>query len=150
MKSIFNKETTNSLIERVRHLNDSSERQWGKMTPFQMVRHCVLSEEMYQGETKYKRLFIGKLFGKMALKSTLKDEAPFKKNEPTHSTFKITGSGDIEEVKEKWISLLESYPSKGNGTFNGFVHPFFGPMSKEQIGQMVYKHTDHHLRQFGV
>ena len=30
----------------------------------------------------------------------------------------------------------------------GFVHWFFGKMTREQIGQLVYKHTDHHLRQF--
>jgi hypothetical protein len=30
----------------------------------------------------------------------------------------------------------------------GLVHPFFGRMTPEQIGYMLYKHTDHHLRQF--
>jgi len=29
-----------------------------------------------------------------------------------------------------------------------FVHPFFGKMTKEQIGYHAYKHIDHHLRQF--
>ena len=29
-------------------------------------------------------------------------------------------------------------------------HPAFGPMSRRAWGVLVYKHTDHHLRQFGV
>lgn len=29
-------------------------------------------------------------------------------------------------------------------------HPFFGKMSAREWGLIGYKHTDHHLRQFGV
>ncbi len=29
-------------------------------------------------------------------------------------------------------------------------HPAFGPFTKEQWGQLQYKHLDHHLKQFGV
>jgi len=28
------------------------------------------------------------------------------------------------------------------------MHPFFGKMTKEQVGYLAYKHTDHHLWQF--
>jgi hypothetical protein len=27
-------------------------------------------------------------------------------------------------------------------------HTFFGKITKEQAGQLAYKHADHHLRQF--
>ncbi|XLS29687.1 DUF1569 domain-containing protein [Flavobacteriaceae bacterium M23B6Z8] len=150
MKTVFDKSIADSLVERIAQLNENSSRQWGKMSPSQMVRHCILSEEMYQGTTAYKRLFIGRLFGKMALKSTLKDENPLKKNEPTHPTFKIKGEGDLTAEKEAWAGLIKQYNSLNGTTFDNFVHPFFGAMNKDQIGHMVYKHTDHHLRQFGV
>jgi hypothetical protein len=29
-------------------------------------------------------------------------------------------------------------------------HPLFGPMSRRAYGVLAYRHTDHHLRQFGV
>jgi Ca2+-binding EF-hand superfamily protein len=29
-------------------------------------------------------------------------------------------------------------------------HPAFGSFTKEQWGQLQYKHLDHHLKQFGV
>jgi hypothetical protein len=43
--------------------------------------------------------------------------------------------------------LLNEYAHYANPSF---FHTFFGKMTKEQVGQLVYKHADHHLRQFGV
>lgn len=101
---------------------------------------------MFQGEKQYKRLFIGKLLGRMTLNGILKNEDPLKKNQPTHPELKITGTGDFEAEREKWVGLLKAYSAFSNP---GFVHPFFGKMTEDEIGKYVYKHTDHHLRQFG-
>jgi hypothetical protein len=30
------------------------------------------------------------------------------------------------------------------------VHPMFGKMTADQWGRSMWKHLDHHLRQFGV
>ena len=146
MKSILDTYTRNELISRIRMLNENSKPQWGKMNVYQMLKHCVLCEEMYLGKTKYKRAFIGRLFGKLGLRNLLKDETPLKQNEPTSPHFKITETaGDVATEKQKWISLIEEY---GNYSDEGFEHWFFGRMSKEQVGNFVFKHTDHHLRQF--
>ena len=150
MKSIFDSSTTEALVQRISNLRADANRAWGKMTPYQMVKHCILSEEMYLGMTKYKRLFIGRLFGKMALNAMLKDATPIKKNEPTHPSFKITGDGNFEQERAKWVELIKKYQAAGEATFNDFIHPFFGKMDKQQVGVAVYKHVDHHLRQFGV
>ncbi|WP_300666258.1 DUF1569 domain-containing protein [Fluviicola sp.] len=146
MKTIFHLETREELVGRINSMNQNNKRKWGKMTPYQMLKHCTLSEELFLGETHYKRLFIGRLFGSMSLKNILKNDAPMKQNEPTHPQLKITGTGDFEAERSKWIELLNKYSYFSNDTF---VHPFFGSMTKEEIGNYVYKHTDHHLRQFG-
>lgn len=146
MKSILDKSTRDQLISRIQMLNENSKPQWGKMNVYQMIKHCVLCEEMYLGKTKYKRVFIGRLFGKLGLRNLLKDETPLKQNEPTSPHFKITETdGDVATEKQKWISLIEQY---SNYSDEGFEHWFFGRMSKEQVGNFVFKHTDHHLRQF--
>ena len=147
MKSIFDHTTVGELIDRIHTLTPQAKAQWGKMDAWQMLKHCTLSEEMYLGKKQYKRLFIGRLFGKMALAGILKNSDPMKKNQPTHPTFKIKGSGHFEAEQKKWIQLLQEYQHYANPSF---VHPFFGKMSKEQIGRYVYKHTDHHLRQFNA
>jgi hypothetical protein len=91
--------------------------------------------------------FLGRIFGKMALKSTLKDEGPMRRNVPTLAEFKVREKqGEIELEKAKWIGLLPKY---GHFSNPAFIHDFFGRMTEEQIGFLAYKHADHHLRQFG-
>lgn len=146
MKTIFDKTTREELITRINSLNENSTAQWGKMNVHQMLKHCTLCEEMYLGKKKYKRAFIGRLFGKIALKNVLKDENTLKRNSPTGPAFKIKEtSGDMSSEKIKWVSLIGEYAQYSN---NDFVHWFFGKMTKEQVGYFIYKHTDHHLRQF--
>ena len=146
MKTVFDQATRDELINRINSLNENSKRQWGKMNIYQMLKHCTLCEEMYLGKKKYKRAFIGKLFGRIGLRNLLKDENPLKPNSPTSTEFRIKEtSGDILGEKMKWIYLIHEYAEYTN---DDFVHWFFGKMTKEQVGYFVYKHTDHHLRQF--
>ena len=144
MRSVFDKTTRDELINRINSLNENSTAQWGKMNVSQMLKHCTQWDEMAMVKKKYKQSFIGKLFGKMALKNMLKDE-PIKPNLPTVPEFKIKENINFAQEKEKWINLLNGYEHFSN---DGFIHPFFGAMSKEHTGYIVYKHIDHHLRQF--
>ncbi|MGN6295122.1 MAG: DUF1569 domain-containing protein [Chitinophagaceae bacterium] len=71
-----------------------------------------------------------------------------KRNAPTSSRFIVTENiHNLEEEKVKWKSLIERY-----ATFSQqeFTHWFFGRLTKNQLGQFIYKHCDHHLKQFGV
>ena len=145
MKSVFDKSTRDELIYRIGNLNENSRAQWGKMNVYQMVKHCTLWEEMISGKRKYKQVFIGRLFGKIALKSVLKDESPLRRNSPSIPDLIIKENGNVLYETAKWVTLLEENDRFSN---HDFVHPFFGKMTKEQIGYMAYKHTDHHLRQF--
>ncbi|PIB35869.1 hypothetical protein BFP72_10920 [Reichenbachiella sp. 5M10] len=148
MKTIFDQNVLSELQLRIDHLSPQATAAWGKMNTYQMLRHCILSERMFLGDNEYKRLFIGRLFGKVALKGILKNDNPLKENQPTHPAFKITGQGDIVPLKNNWKTLLERYSTISPDELAGFLHPFFGAMTRDQIGQYVYKHTDHHLRQF--
>lgn len=148
MKTIFDKATREELIGRINSLNESNTAKWGKMNVYQMIKHCSLFDEWILGKNQpvYKQAFIGRVFGKIALKGLLKDEAPMKRNMITIAGFKIKETaGDIENQKDKWRALIHAYEHFSNP---GFVHTFFGKMTNEEIGLLVYKHTDHHLRQF--
>lgn len=150
MKSIFDEINRTELINRIKTVNKNSSGQWGKMNVYQMLKHCTIWEEWIQGKNKttYKQELLGYIFGKWALKSMIKDESPFKRNVPTSAHFKVKEpDGDVESEKNKWISLVEGYEHYSNP---GFVHDFFGKMTKEQIGILAYKHSDHHLRQFNA
>lgn len=146
MKTIFDESTREELITRIKTLDENSSAQWGKMNVCQMLKHCILADELYLGKTHHKRVFLGRLIGRMALNGLLKDEEPMRINSPTSDAFKVKETeGNVFIEKTKWISVIQEYGSFDNPDF---VHWFFGKMTKEQIGYLAYKHTDHHLRQF--
>ena len=145
MKTVFDQSTREELVGRTSSLEASCRAQWGKMNIYQMLKHCRMWEEMIFGKQKYKRQFLGFLFGKMVLKTLIKDEKPLKRNTPTITELKVTGDGDVDSEKIKWIALIEQYDHLSTIECD---HPFFGKINKEQIGILAYKHADHHLRQF--
>lgn len=145
MQSIFDEKTREELITRIESLTENSVAQWGKMNVYQMLKHCTLWEEMIQGRQQYKRMFAGRLFGKMALKAVLKDENPLQRNTPTLPQLRIRENGSVAAQKAAWIARIKEYEHFSNP---GVVHVFFGKMTREQIGYLAFKHTDHHLRQF--
>lgn len=146
MKSVFNQSIRSELIDRINNLNENSKALWGKMTLFQMLKHGTLWDEWAQGKTSYKRVFIGRILGKVMLKKALQNDAPLQRNTPTiPALVPDETEGNISEQKAAWISRIEGYANFSNP---GFVHVFFGKMTDEQIGYFAYKHIDHHLRQF--
>lgn len=148
MKTLFDEETRKELIARIQNIPEDAQARWGKMNLYQMLMHCTTWEQWVHGTgtTVYKQGFLGKVFGKMALRRMFGDDKPFDKGVPTSTQFKIKEtSGDISQKKKDWIRLIESYATYSNP---GFIHDFFGKMSREQVGLLAYKHTDHHLRQF--
>ena len=147
MKTVFEKSTRDELTSRINSLNENSSAAWGKMNVYQMLKHCAIAEESYLGKKEYKRIFVGRLIGKKVLKNILNDDSPMMHNAKTLKDFIVTGNGDIEPEKQKWIALLHEYEYYSNG---GVIHWFFGPMTKEQVGYFSYKHADHHLRQFNA
>jgi hypothetical protein len=147
MKSVLDKPAREELISRIQTLSESSTSRWGKMNVFQMLRHCVLCEELYLGKRTQKRAFMGRIFGKTGLKNILNENKSFPQNAPTADAFKIKEpGGDVAGEKARWIALLNEYQAYPDS----YVHWFFGKMTRDQVGQFVYKHSDHHLRQFGA
>ena len=148
MKTIFDDNTTTELIGRINTLDENSKPQWGKMNVYQMLKHCRLWDEMIAGTLQCKRVFIGRILGRIILKASLKDDKPMGRNAPSAPELVIKEtSGDIAAEKKKWIALIDQHKNFSN---QEFVHPFFGKMTKEQTGLFAYKHIDHHLRQFNV
>lgn len=149
LKSVFQDETRKELIDRINSLHPNSEALWGKMNIYQMTRHCTIWDEWVQGKNNpvYKQEFLGRIFGKLALKSNTKDNKPLSKGMPAGKGFTVKEKeGDIESQKKIWASLVANYKHYQNPNF---IHDFFGRMTYEQIGIFAYKHADHHLRQFG-
>ena len=146
MKSIFEKTNFDELLNRFQKINSTSKPLWGKMNVAQMLHHLNLTMEAPLGKaaTKGKPIFFMRLF-----KGILYNDKPFGKGDPTPKDFIITASYNFETEKEKFIFNIKEIFNR-NVSGNYLPHVFFGKITNEQWGIHFYKHTDHHLRQFGA
>ena len=148
MKSVFDPNARGELIHRIGKLAASDKPLWGKMDVSQMVRHCVLWQQWVLEGKQLKRVLLGRLIGGMALKKEMGSEE-MRKNNPSSLELIVTDSGiDLDRERETLVGLVRGYGAYRYPA-GGFIHPFFGKMSMEEIGCFAYKHLDHHLRQFG-
>jgi len=76
-------------------------------------------------------------------------DKPFSRNSPTDPTFVITDSRNFVREKERLLELIGRFCAGGAAAAGGQMHSFFGRISGEQWGTLMYKHLDHHLAQFG-
>ena len=98
MKTIFDKAIRDAVILRINSLNENSTANWGKMNFYQMLKHSTLYDEWMLGKNKpvYKQVFIGRLFGKTALKDFVRDDNPLKRNMRTLGNLKVVQtSGNV-------------------------------------------------------
>ncbi len=149
MRSLFDPPDRQSVLVRLGQLQSGAPRQWGKMNAAQMLAHCSVAMEMATGETPRKQKLIGKLLSPF-VRSSLLGEKPFGKNSPTDPAFIVTEEKDFEAEKQRLARLVNTFCDSGPERASAHTHSFLGRLRGEQWGVMMYKHLDHHLRQFGV
>lgn len=149
MKNLFDKNCFEQIITRLSNLSADSERQWGKMNVAQMLAHCKEAFKVPLSEKKMPRMFIGVLIG-WAFKNKLYNDSPWTKNLPTAPKFIIKDKRDFETEKKELMNLLIQFNKGGAEKVGRFPHPMFGSFTTEQWGKSMYKHMDHHLKQFAV
>ena len=149
LKTLFNSEIQKEVLERINSLSRDSKALWGNMNVYQMVVHCIRAERHYQGQLPIAApQGINLADGPKWLHLLLADDTPMMRGARTNKAFVVEEAyGDLEAEILTWESLIAKYK-----TFRApkYVHWFFGEMTREQLGQLAYKHNDHHLRQFGV
>jgi Protein of unknown function (DUF1569) len=147
MKTVFQETTLQELRERFEKLNANVTNEWGKMNAAQMLAHCTATLQMPAGEIAVKKSPLS-LIGWM-FKGLIRNEKPFGKNSPTAPEFVMKDSRDFEVEKQRFLDAFQKI-AKGPDAVKCFQHPFFGKMTCDDWGRLMYKHVDHHFRQFGV
>jgi hypothetical protein len=149
MKTIFDKEAYQEIDSRLNKLNPESKAQWGVMKAPQMLAHCGEALKVASGEVKRPRIFIGYILGPL-FKNILISDTPFKPSTQTDPNFIIKDDRDFTTEKEKLSTALKRFSDGGEKNASTHKHPFFGSVSQKEWGMAMYKHLDHHLKQFGV
>lgn len=147
MKSLFNPSDHRELQERVQRLKTNQKPQWGSMSAVQMVAHLADSLRMASGELEVapKKL----PFRYSPLKEFVLYVLPVPKGLPTAPELIARKPGDWTEEIADLRDQLNGLVQRGSEALAP-EHPAFGSLSARQWGVLIYKHMDHHLRQFGV
>lgn len=148
MKTLFDAADRSALVARINALGAAAARQWGKMDPAQMLCHCGRALETATGDRPMKQKLIGKILAPLVRKSAL-GEKPFGKSSPTDPTFVVADERDFAAEKARLLSLIDRFAQRDVAAVGKETHAFFGKLTGEEWGELMYKHIDHHLRQFG-
>lgn len=150
MKSLFNPATAIELTERIERLRADSVRQWGKMTPAQAMAHCAGAMEWAVGDNNPPRMLIGRLLGGLIKGRVVKTEDVMARNTPTSPQLVIGDDRDLAAERARLQALIQRFSSAGVDGCTNHPHTFFGRLTPDEWAILMYKHVDHHLRQFGV
>ncbi|TRX41460.1 DUF1569 domain-containing protein [Flavobacterium restrictum] len=149
MSSIYNKTDNAKIIARIHSLTPESKAIWGKMNAAQMCKHCTLASDLAFGKIDIKINFLMKLLGKILKKKVLYG-GEMGKSSPTAKEFISTTNEALEKTKLEFIANISRFATEGKTAITVMDHPFWGKMTYEDWDALMWKHADHHLRQFGV
>jgi Protein of unknown function (DUF1569) len=150
MKSLFEPTTVEDVKQRMAQLRPDSERHWGKMNVAQMVAHCCGGMEWAVGDKTPPRMFVGRILGAIVKPMALRDEEPMRRNSPTSKDLVVDDDRNLDSERERLRGLVDRFAKGGPAGCTTHPHSFFGRLTPKEWAVLMYKHLDHHLRQFGA
>src|SRR5258708_2327047 len=149
MKNLFEREAVDEVIARIDSLQPATQRQWGKMDVAQMMAHCSGALDMASGRLNPPRILIGRLIGPL-VKPIYTNEKPFSRNSPTDPKLVVSDRRDFLREHKQLKLNVRQFHEGGQRQSTRHPHPFFGVLNPQDWSRGMYKHLDHHLRQFGA
>ncbi len=150
MKNLFEAARVEEVKQRIAQLRPDSQREWGKMTAPQAVEHCSRGLELALGDLRPPRAMLGRIMGPIIKPIVFRDDKPMRRNSPTVESLIIQDERDLAKDRTRLYSLIDRFVAGGPSNCTTHPHSFFGRLTPEEWAILMYKHLDHHLRQFGV
>lgn len=148
--NIFSAEVANGIIDRINKLKNDTPALWGKMDVARMLAHCSVTYEMIYEDKHPAPKGFAKLLLKLFVKNIVVGVKPYPKNSRTAPAFLISDPRIFEIEKKRLIEFIQKTQQLGENYFDNKESLSFGKLSMEQWNNMMYKHLNHHLAQFGV
>lgn len=134
-----------SIESRLEALRPDAPRQWGNMTPDQMLWHVNQFLEFALGEGQHKPF---KAPIPLPIFRFLLLRMPWPKSAPTHPDALATSEHDFAAERERCLALIDRFASRpldAPWPNDALVGAVSGPYRSK----LMAKHLDHHFRQFG-
>jgi hypothetical protein len=150
--SLFDQDDVRRICERLETVQPDAARLWGRMTAHQAICHQIDALEVAVGRRKAQSVkppmppFLLRL---IALRlpfawpkgvQTVREADQEKEGTPP--TYFMADRVRLDALIEEFSETLSADPAH--------PHPIFGPLSRANWGRWAYRHSDHHLRQFGA
>ncbi|MBK9335991.1 MAG: DUF1569 domain-containing protein [Lewinellaceae bacterium] len=151
MKNLLENADRDALIARLQNLRPNSQARWGVMTAGQIVPHLTDPLCVAIGDRPAQPM--NSVFSNPVVSFLTVWWLPWPKSAPTAAEF-IPGKGgtppaEFERDKQALLLAIHrfaQYPE--NDLFR--PNPVFGRLSRRAWGRLMWRHIDHHLRQFGL
>lgn len=145
--TIFNQQALHALQQRIKKLSGDAERQWGTMTAAQMCWHCRQQLEFVIAPTEVQVLKTMFRFQPVKWLAIFVIKWPEgARTAPSMDAQKSNPA--LGSLAEEKATLLQALDKVLQLPFIRAVHPLFGELGKQYWGRLIWKHLDHHLRQF--
>jgi len=148
MPTLANDQDFHQLLGRIQRLESGSRALWGRMNVAEMLAHLCAAVYVSLGRKEANP--IGNALTQTLISTLMVDKMPWPKNLPTAPEFVVPAQpGEFLAYKAQLLVALDEFRAADpKGRFG--MHPLFGKLSGARHAQVLYKHIDHHLRQFGV
>jgi hypothetical protein len=147
MSSMWDAGVADALVARVRTLTPDRNARWGRMSCPQMIAHVSDACRLYLGELSVASKRTPLRY--TPLKQLIVYVLPFPRNVPTAPELIARTPGEWSvEVAGLCDAIARVAASSDRRDWPD--HPVFGALSTRAWGVLAWRHTDHHLRQFGV
>jgi hypothetical protein len=150
VRSLEDPRTKLEILSRLRRVRPESRRQWGRMSPHQMVCHLSDSFEIAMGGKKATpagTVFHRTIIRWIAFHAPLQWPKNYRTLPEADQEIGGTRPEDFVQDLETLGGLIDRFTAVPR-TFVWAPHPIFGPLSDREWMRWGYLHTDHHLRQF--
>lgn len=147
MPSIWNDADRADLVRRAWTITPAHTPKWGKFTATAMLAHLSDALRMATGELQVTPK-APPILKWAPVRYLVIHKLPMPKGAPTApELIARSSSADLQQEQQALQSLFDALPRRAQ---LAATHPAFGPMTRDDWGVLIHKHTDHHLRQFGV
>jgi hypothetical protein len=141
------------ILTRFSRLSPDASARWGRFSAHGMVVHLIDAARMALGtlEVRRTRGLIPRIVRLPGPRHLFIHVLPFPRNAPTARELLTTPPGDFNADVVRFTRLVDELALRAADTETRWPeHPFFGPLTRRDWGVLGYRHTDHHLRQFGA
>ena len=146
--TIWDTSVRTSIADRAQRVKADARPAWGKMNAAAMMAHINDSLRMALGDLPVKSKNLPLRY--KPIRKLFIYYLPMPKGAPTApELIARCQNAVLEDEKKMFAELIGRCATIEPGTMLG-EHPAFGDLSYDEYGALIAKHTDHHLRQFGV